>query len=119
MKLQSTQTRTTRRHRTIQEKGEILREHRNSGLSLLAFARQRGLCYASLLRWRSRPHPAAVVLVPPDPEADPRFVPVRLEAEGLSEGYLLRWPSGRTLQIPPHFPTDSLRRLLGLLEGPR
>ena len=119
MQLPSTQSRAVRRHRTAPEQAAILEAHRRSGLSLLAFARQRGLCYASLLRWRSRPHPAAVVLVPPDPEADPRFVPVRLEAEGLSEGYLLRWPSGRTLQIPPHFPTDSLRRLLGLLEGPR
>jgi transposase-like protein len=44
-----------RRHRTPKAKARILKEHERSGLSLLAFARTRGLCYASLRRWRSRP----------------------------------------------------------------
>jgi hypothetical protein len=119
VKRPSSQSRPTRRHRTAQEKAEILRQHRRSGFSLLAFARQQHLCYASLLRWRPRPGTSANAVVPPGPKADPGFVPVQLEAEGLSGEYVLRWPSGRTLQIPGQFATDSLRRLLSLLEGSR
>ena len=119
MKLQSTQSRTTRRHRTTQEKAEILRKHRNSGLSLLAFARKQHLCYTSLLRWRSGQGTGADVVMPPGTAADPGFVPVKLEDEGLSVEYVLSWPSGRTLKIPRQFETDSLRRLLAVMEGLR
>ena len=70
---------------------EILREHRRSGLPLLAFARKHGLCYASLMRRRSRQRKGAKVLVLPDTEADPRFVPVKIESEVLSGDYVLSW----------------------------
>ena len=108
-----------RRHRTPKEKAEILREHRCSGLSLLAFAGKHGLCYASLLRWRRRQGNGANVLVPPDTGADPRFVPVRIDREELSGDYVLSWAGGRSLKIPQQFETDSLRRLLSVLEGLR
>jgi len=49
VKRQSSQTRTTRRHLTRKEKAELLREHRRSGRSLLAFAGKHGLCYSSIL----------------------------------------------------------------------
>jgi hypothetical protein len=52
-------------------------------------------------------------------EADPRFVPVELESEGVSGDYVLSWPAGRSLKIPPQFETDSLRRLLSVLEAVR
>jgi hypothetical protein len=52
-------------------------------------------------------------------EADPRFVPVELESEGVSGDYVLSWPGGRSLKIPPQFETDSLRRLLSVLEAVR
>ncbi|HEY5480449.1 MAG TPA: hypothetical protein VIL39_03130 [Verrucomicrobiae bacterium] len=119
MKRQSSQSRTTRRHRTLKEKAEIFRAHRRSGLSLLAFAQKQGLCYASLLRWRSRPGKGANVPLAPDTEADPRFVPVKIEGEGLSGEYVLSWAGGRSLKIPRQFETDSLRRLLTVLEGVR
>lgn len=103
------------RHRTPTEKARILREHRRSGLSLLAFARQHELCYASLLRWRSRPAtPSSVVALAP--QADPRFVRVKIEGEGLDD-YVLSWPGGRCLKIPPQFEPEALRRLLSVLEG--
>jgi hypothetical protein len=109
-----------RRHRTPKEKARILREHRRSGLSLLAFARQQGLCYASLLRWRARPPtrptPAGVV-ARFDAQADPRFVRVKIEGDGLSGDYVVSWPGGRSLKIPSHFEPESLRRLLSVLEG--
>ena len=119
VKRQSSQFRTTRRHLTSKEKAEILKEHRRSGLSLLAFAEKRGLCYTSLLRWRCRQGNGANVSVPPDTEADPRFVPVKIEGEVLGGDYVLSWATGRSLNIPRQFDTDSLRRLLSVLEALR
>ena len=111
--------RTARRHRTHKEIAGILRDHRRSGLSLLAFARKEGLGYASLLRWRCRQRKRANVLVSRDLGADPRFVPVKIEREGLSGDYVLSWPAGPSLKIPLQFETDSLRRLLSVLEAVR
>jgi transposase-like protein len=119
VKRQSSQTRPTRRHLTSKEKAEILKEHRRSGLSLLAFAEKHGLCYTSLLRWRCRQGNVAHVEVPPDTEADPRFVPVKIEGEVLGGEYVLSWAGGRSLKIPQQFETDSLRRLLSVLEALR
>jgi len=119
VKRQSSPFRPTRRHLTLKEKAEILREHRRSGLSLLAFAGKHELCYASLLRWRCRQGNGANVLAPPDTEADPRFVPVKIEGEVLGGDYVLSWATGRSLKIPRQFETDSLRRLLAVLEGLR
>ncbi len=119
MKQQSSQSRPTQRYLTPKEKAEILKEHRRSGLSLLAFAEKRGLCYSSLLRWRCRQGNRADVPVPPDTEADPRFVPVKIEGEVLGGEYVLSWATGRSLKIPRQFETDSLRRLLTVLEGLR
>jgi transposase-like protein len=119
VKRQSSQSRTTQRHHTLKEKAEIFSVHRRSGLSLLAFAGKHGLCYASLLRWRSRQRKGAKVLVSPDTGADPRFVPVKIESEVLSGQYVLSWAGGRSLKIPLQFEPDSLRRLLAVLEGVR
>ena len=116
VKRQSSQTRPIRRHLTPKEKVEILKEQRRSGLSLRAFAQKQGLCYTSLLRWRCRQGNGANVSVPPDTQADPRFVPVQIESEGLGGDYVLNWATGRSLKIPREFETDSLRRLLSVLE---
>jgi hypothetical protein len=118
VKRQSSQTRPTRRHLTSKEKAEILKEHRRSGLSLLAFAEKHGLCYTSLLRWRCRQGNGADLPVPPHTEADPRFVPVKID-EVLGGDYVLSWATGRSLNIPRQFDTDSLRRLLSVLEALR
>ena len=107
---------TARRHRTDEEIAGILKDYRRSGLSLLAFARKQGLCYASLLRWRSRSAAGAKPAVARDLEGDPGFIPVKIQSEGLSEDYVLSWPTGGSLRIPQQFQTDSLRRLLSVLE---
>ena len=111
--------RTARRHRTHDEIAEILRDHRRSGLSLLAFARKEGLCYASLMRWRSQHHEGTSVRASSNLGADPRFVPVQIESEGWSGDYVLSWPAGRSLKIPPQFDPEALRRLLSVLEALR
>jgi len=119
VKRQSSQSRTPRRHLTAKAKAEVLREHRRSGLSLLAFAGKHGLCYSSLLRWRCRQGKGAQVLAPPETEADPRFVAVKIEGEVLGGDYVLSWAGGRSLKIPEQFDTVSLRRLLSVLEAVR
>jgi len=119
VKRQSSQSRPTRRQLTPKEKAEILKAHGRSGLSLLAFAEKHGLCYSSLLRWRCRQGNGADVPVPLDTEADPRFVAVKIEGGVLGGDYVLSWATGRSLKIPRQFETDSLRRLLSVLEALR
>jgi len=119
VKRHSYQSHRSRRHLTPKEKAEILSEHRRSGLSLLAFARKEGLCYASLLRWRCRQGNGTHLMAPPQPEGGPGFVPVSIQAEVVGGDYILSWPSGRSLKIPRHFELDTLRRLLSVLEEMR
>jgi transposase-like protein len=116
VKRQPSQSDPTQRRLTPKEKADILREQRRSGLSLLAFAGKHGLCYSSLLRWRGRQGNGANVLAPSETEADPRFVRVKMEGEVPGEDYVLSWAGGRSLKIPRQFETDSLRRLLTVLE---
>jgi len=101
-----------RPRRPQQEIELILRRQRLSGLSLAAFAREHGLCYATLLRWRrdagaggrvSREAPA------------PAFIPVELEPSGAGVGFVLDWGPGRSLRIPSGFDPAELRRLLDVL----
>lgn len=117
MKVNSSERPAPRRHRSAKEIIALLREHRRSGLSLLAFARQRQLCYSSLLRWRSRHGTEAKVPVSPEPGAGPGFVPVQIQAEAWSGDYVLSLPGGRSLRIPPRFGSEGLRRLLTVLQG--
>ena len=112
MNQRSSRSGQPRRRLTPKQKAKIFAGHERSGLSLLAFARQRGLCYASLLRWRSRLRPEAS---PTNP--DPQFVPITLEPEADNTAYVLSWAHGRSLTIPPRFNPDSLRRLLTVLEA--
>ena len=103
------------RRRTPKEIASILQDHRQSGLSLLAFADKHQLCYSTLLRWRQQlpqcPPPAAR-----GRSLGPGFVPVQIEPGSFSADYVLSWPAGRSLRIPPQFDAQSLRRLLGVLE---
>lgn len=119
MKGKSSASRASRRHRTRKEKAEILREHERSGLSLVAFAGKHGLCYASLVRWRRQQREEASVVAPPENQADPGFVPVRIEGEVLGGDYVLSWTGGASLKIPRQFESETLRRLLRVLEAMR
>jgi hypothetical protein len=44
---------------------------------------------------------------------------VKIEGEVLGGDYVLSWATGRFLKIPRQFDTDSLRRLLSVLEALR
>ncbi len=111
------------RRRTADEIRSILDWQRESGLSLLAFARKQGLCYASLRRWRALHGALTARAVTTEassgsgrPELeDPAFVPVELDAETPTRDFILEWSSGRSLRIPAGFNPDQLRRLLDVL----
>lgn len=113
---------STGRRRTRDEIRSILEWQRQSGLSLLAFARKQGLCYSTLLRWRAVHEPAVVAPDPADErqggqrswEPSPRLVPIQLE-EVRSENFIFEWAPGRSLRIPAGFDPSQLRRLLEVL----
>ena len=78
----------------------------------MAFARQRQLCYSTLLRWsRHQPEPKARGL-----PAAPGFIPIQIEPGGCDSDYVLSWAEGRSLRIPPGFNAQALRQLLDVLE---
>ena len=112
-----------KRHRTATEIRAILNDHRQSGLSLVAFARHHQLCYASLLRWRSR-YPseggqaASHSEFSDEPVLKPRFVPVRMDpdpANGTLDGFVIAWSAGKSLRVPDRFNPQQLRQLLDVL----
>ena len=108
-----------RRRRTPNEIAEIFEEYRRSGLSLQGFARERQLCYASLLRWRARQRSGRGLVRTEERLAHPNFVPVEIQAETGRADYVVNWPDGRSLQIPSGFESTTLRRLLEALEACR
>ena len=112
-----------KRHRTVSEIRAILSDHQLSGLSLVAFARHHQLCYASLLRWRSRyssegGHTGSHGEVADEPILKPRFVPVRMDpdpANGMLDGFVIAWSAGKSLRVPDRFNPQQLRQLLDAL----
>jgi hypothetical protein len=118
VKSSSTQNRPVLGRRSAREKTTLLNQHRRSGLSLLAFAHKHRLCYSTLIRWRQRlgqpaPSQRASQVAP-----SPKFIPIHLEPEPApGAAYVLGLSGGRSLKIPPGFETESLRRLLTVLEG--
>ena len=112
-----------KRHRTATEIRAILNDHRQSGLSLVSFARHHQLCYASLLRWRSRYSSEGGQIgshseFADEPVLKPIFVPVRMDpnpANGTLEGFVTAWSAGKSLRVADRFNPDQLRRLLDVL----
>ena len=114
----------SKRHRTVSEIRAILSDHKLSGLSLVVFARYHQLCYASLLRWRSRyssegGQTGSHSEFADEPVLKPsRFVPVRMDpdpANGMQDGFVIAWSAGKSLRVPDRFNPDQLRRLLDVL----
>ena len=113
----------SKRHRTVSEIRAILSDYQLSGLSLVAFARYHQLCYASLLRWRSRyssegGQAASHSEFSDEPVLKPRFVPVRMDtdpANGTLDGFVIAWSAGKSLRVPDRFNPQQLRQLLDVL----
>jgi len=113
----------SKRDRTVSEIRAILSDHQLSGLSLVVFARHHQLCYASLLRWRSR-YPSeggqtgAHSEFADEPVLKPRFVPVRMDsdpANRMQDGFVIAWSAGKSLRVPDSFNPQQLRQLLDAL----
>jgi len=118
VKKSSTQNRSVLGRRSAREKATVLNQYRRSGLSLLAFAQNHQLCYSTLIRWRKRLGQHAQSQRAPKVAPSPKFIAVHLEAETApGTPYVLGLSGGRSLKIPPGFETESLRRLLTVLEG--
>jgi hypothetical protein len=100
-----TRSETERRWRAL------LREHSSSGLSLRAFAAQRGVSANTLAYWkytRARQTPDfEEIRVVPDAALDRRAALLELVLS-----------SGHTVRVPSNFDADALRRLLAALESP-
>jgi hypothetical protein len=115
--------RLTGRRRTPDEIRSIRDWYDKSGLSLLAFARKHGLCYATVRRWRApREVPAVRPARPGGGRAPgglqggpPAFVPVEIDVGARAEDFVLEWVPGRSLRIPAGFDPGQLRRLLEVL----
>jgi hypothetical protein len=112
--LRSSRPAAGRPHRSQHEIEAILRRHRLSGLSLLAFARENDLNYATLLRWRRRAVDQSDVQTPA-PDSTPTFIPIELEPAAAGADFVLNWAPSRSLRIPPGFDPAELRRLLDVL----
>lgn len=112
-------THTRRKRHSRQQMLPILKAYRESGLSVSAFARQRGLEPATLFRWLrlweetaappSLPPPAFVQALPPAVRA-PEPAPGR-------NGYCLHWPDGRRLEVACGFDRQELRTLWEVLNA--
>ena len=91
---------------------ELLRAAASSRLSLRAFAEREGLPLARLVRWQARLQPAAQ-----QQTVFREITPVpRVQPQGASCLELVL-AGGRVVRVPVGFDGESLRRLVGVLEG--
>jgi transposase-like protein len=95
---------------------ELVCEQEASGRTVRAFAEARGLSAATLYWWRSalarrgrssRPRLAEVTLLDTAAAVEDKASPP----------FELALSGGRNLRVPSNFNPESLRRLLGVLEG--
>lgn len=105
---------------TKAEAAELLAEHRESGLSLAAFARKRGIG-AERLRWWLRA-PGLGVTRPRRGSNAVRLLPVRVRrtveaarSTGTQDIFELALGDGRAVRMTSDFDADGLRRLLSVL----
>lgn len=112
-----------RRRWSESEKQRLVAETFEPGLSVSLVARRRGVDPSLLFRWRRRlvgpadPLPvfAPVEVAHREPDPSPAVVPVTA-AGGLIE---IELTGGHRLRVDRHVDADALRRVLGVLEGPR
>jgi len=108
-----------RRRWSEPEKQRLVAETFEPGMSVSLVARRRGVDSSLLFRWRRR------LVGPADPL--PVFAPVEVArgepapAPALAGGGLIEieLASGHRLRVDRHVDADALRRVLGVLEGPR
>lgn len=105
-----------RSHRSQHEIDAIFRQHRLSGLSLLAFARQHDLNYATVMRWRRRAVDQSDVQTSA-PISSPSFIAIEVEPASTGGDFVLNWAPSRSPRIAYGFDPSELLRLLDVLEA--
>jgi hypothetical protein len=116
------------RRRTAAERAALIDEWRESGLSLPAFSRRRGVVLSTLRGWVYKPGrgpaPAAHRTGPAAGGEPATFLPVRVtdppppQTDGQGRGgvEVILGP-GRRVAVPPGFDPETLRRVVAVLEG--
>ena len=99
-----------RKHRSLAQREEILRNYHRSQITQKEFAQQIGISVSTLQAWLRK--------APGHGVADaPAFVPVPnlLAASPLPPAYRLQWPGGLSLEVRAGFVAQELAALLQLL----
>ena len=98
------------RRRSDERRRQILAEQRASGLSVAAFARERGLSAWTLYDWRRRLGEQAV------PQEKPEFVQVMVAPSASRASTIaVELEAGMRVHVPAGFDAAELRRLLEVL----
>jgi len=90
----------------------VLAAHRGSGLSLTAFARQRGLQVQRLILWRKR----LAILRPTEAVAPQRFVPVVVTSRSEPAAIEVVLRGGHRVHVRDGFDAAVLARVIEVLE---
>lgn len=93
---------------------KVIQEWRGSGLSQRRFCEDRGISFSSFCYWRRRLREEG------EGESSSPFIPVEIRPLARSPyptPYEVRLESGIRIRVPFDFDSDSLLRLIGLLQG--
>ena len=93
---------------------------KSSGQSLVAFGKAEGVTYSKLLYWRKKLGSHARRKAPRKPSESPKLVPVRIvpdpsPVESRPDKFEVWFANGTSLDVPPGFDENDLRRLVGVL----
>ena len=108
--METTTTPAALRSISKEELPAMLEDLERSGLSIAAFARDRGVRPSPLYRARQ-------LEAKRDGSAHPDFVPIRVldRSSVASASLTVELPSGIKISVPPDFDTTAFERLIGVL----
>jgi len=105
-------SRPVRKHRTLGQREDILRNYRQSQLTQKEFATESGISVSTLQGWLRKIPPRAA---PPGPAF--LAVPNLLSAPPAPPAYRVQWPGGLSLEVRAGFDSEELAGLLQLLRA--
>jgi len=99
-----------RKHRTVEEREEIVQSYRESGLTQKEFVERAGISVSALQSWLRRAEPTGK-------PGSPAFIAVP-NLMSAPAPYRLQWPGGVSLEIRSGFRAQEVAALVQLLERP-
>jgi transposase-like protein len=102
-------------YRSPEERRDLVRSWRQSGLSAERFAASRGLSKSSLLRWRAEHVEVAAVASPPAPRLD--FVRLVQQARPVVARGLVLEIAGARVRVEAGFDPELLASVVATLRG--